>query len=127
MEQEPLFFEDVNDALKYAAHGAGYKDLASELFPEKAMTSPETAARYLSDCLNSNRSEKLDQQQVQLILRRAKEAGCHAAMNFIAGDAGYEQPVPRNAKDEALALDREIARSLKTVEHLLKRRAGVNG
>lgn len=81
-------FESVNDALQSAVTAlGGYKKVGPVLRPELPI---EQAAGWLRDCLNPGRREKLAPEQVMLILRRAREAGYHAAMNYVAFDAGYK-------------------------------------
>lgn len=85
-------FESVNDALQAAVTAlGGYKKVGPSLRPELPI---DQAAGWLRDCLNPARREKLAPEQVMLILRRARESGYHAAMNFVAFDTGYKaQPV----------------------------------
>jgi hypothetical protein len=81
-------FESVNDALQAAVTAlGGYKKVGPTLRPELPI---DQAAGWLRDCLNPARREKLAPEQVMLILRKAREAGYHAAMQFVAFDTGYK-------------------------------------
>lgn len=104
MDQRNLFIEDPDDALRECARSmGGLQRTGSVLRPE---LDPITAGRWLGDCLNPSKREKLDLRQILLILREARKVGCHAAMNYIARDAGYAQPRPVEPEDEAAELQR---------------------
>jgi len=94
-------FESINDALQAAVTAlGGYKKVGPMLRPELAI---DQAANWLRDCLNAARREKLAPEQVMLILRKAREAGYHAAMNFVAFDTGYKAtPVDPTSQVEQL-------------------------
>lgn len=111
MEQQPLFFEDVLAALKYTVQCIGKpKDVGSRIFPHKE--DPEAAGRMLSDCLNENRNNRLDPEQLILLLRMAKEKGCHSGIEYICQAAGYSRPEPINEEDEKAELQREFIASV---------------
>lgn len=127
MEQEPLFFEDANDALRYLVQSSGgAKKIGAELFPGK---SPDQASRVLMDCMNSTRNEKLDIDQLIHLLRIGQQNGCNSAINFICGAAGYSQPTPITPADEAAQLQAAIVRGQQELTQALNRynalRAGV--
>lgn len=94
-------FESVNDALQSAVNAlGGYKKVGPALRPELPI---EQAAGWLRDCLNPGKRDKLGPEQVMLILRKAREAGYHAAMNFVAFDTGYKAtPVDPTSQIEQL-------------------------
>lgn len=82
------FHESINDALQAAVMAlGGYKKVGQLLRPELSV---DQASGWLRDCLNPGRREKLSPEQVMLILRSARAAGYHAAMQFIAFDTGYK-------------------------------------
>lgn len=85
-------YESVNDALKSAVAAlGGVKKIGPKMRPE--MTT-EQAAQWLRDCTNPDRRERLSPEQVLMVLRLAREAGFHAAMDYVAFDCGYKaQPV----------------------------------
>ena len=86
----------------------GSKKVAPLMWPDKTIGD---AARYLCDCLNDERPAKLDFSQVLYILRKAKEAGIHIGMDFIADHVGYSHPTPIEPEDEAAALQRQFIES----------------
>ncbi|MBL8518208.1 MAG: hypothetical protein JNM76_14700 [Betaproteobacteria bacterium] len=88
MQQNALFVENVNEALREAVKAAGgVKVVASKLRPELSV---DDASTWLRDCLNPSRRERLDPERVVFILRLAREAGSHVAMQFIGAECGYE-------------------------------------
>jgi hypothetical protein len=105
-------FESVNDALQSAVKAlGGYKVLGPALRPELPI---EQAAGWLRDCLNPTRREKLAPEQVMLILREAKKAGYHAAMDFLTSDAGYKA-VPIDPKTQVEELEMRFCESVQTL------------
>lgn len=81
-------FDNVNDAMQATVNAlGGYKKVGPMLRPELPI---DQAAGWLRDCLNPGRREKLAPEQLLLILRKAREVGYHAAMNFLAFDTGYK-------------------------------------
>jgi len=94
-------FESVNDALAHIVTAlGGFKKVAPAMRPELPI---EQAAGWLRDCLNPARREKLAPEQVLLLLRLARAAGHHAAMNFMAFDTGYKaQPVEPESQEQEL-------------------------
>lgn len=103
MQAEMPFYEGPEDALRSAVQSlGGAKAVGAKVFPDK---SPERAAQQLLDCLNTGRPEKLELSQVLLILRMARDAGHHGAMQWIAGDIGYDVKAVTKAEE----LDRVTA------------------
>lgn len=101
-----LFHDSLADALRECVQACGgHKAVGVLLWPEKAA---DVAGRLLSDCLNDAKRERLSPEQVLLLLRLARERGCHAAMHFIARDAGYSDPQPLEPEDERAKLQREF-------------------
>lgn len=116
MEQKALFHDDINDALRAAIKACGgTKAVAAKLWPEKTVTDAQS---YLNDCLNTARPAKLSPEQVLLLLRWAREAGCHDAINYLAGEAGYSAPLPIEPDDELARLQREYIAAVKTLQAL---------
>lgn len=105
--QEKLFYESVYEAIGEVVRAAGgTKKVGAMLWPEK---SADAAGAMLKDCLNPDRREKLDPEQVAFIRRLGRQIGCHALMNFEAQDAGYEKPKPLNSEEQARRLVDVIA------------------
>jgi hypothetical protein len=91
MQQQKLLIETLADAVAdVAAVYGGRKVLAGLLWPTKT---PQEAHTRLLDCLNPERSAKLAPGDVMMIARLGRERGCHAVMQFMCADAGYEPPV----------------------------------
>jgi len=120
--------ESINDALVECVKACGgSKAVGPQLWPELA---PDAAQRKLLDSLNEDRQAKLSPEQVVLILRLARERGCHVGMTFLASALGYTQPEPIAPADELAELQRtgnELTRQLlaqqQRIEQLLKARA----
>lgn len=120
MEQQPLFFEDVYAALKYVVQSLGKpKDVGPLIFPHKE--DPFAAGRLLSDCINPNRDSKLDIEQVILLLRLAREKGCHLGIEYLCTAAGYTKPTPVEPNDERAALQRQFIQSVTELRQLANR------
>ena len=92
MDQPPLFVESIYDALK-AIVGClgGPKTVGARLWPAKSV---DDARRQLLDCLNPDRNDKLDPEQVVLLFRLAREAGFHVAKHWLDTETGYEPSKP---------------------------------
>lgn len=116
---EPLFFEDIEDALRYVVQCmGGAKVVGAKVRPEM---DPDKAGRWLADCLNDLRREHLAPQQVLMVLRMARQAGIHAAMRHINGECGYADPTPIEPEDEIARLQREYVEATKTLGALVTR------
>jgi hypothetical protein len=114
-----LFHESLADALRECiAVCGGLKAVGKVLWPEKDC---DIAGRLLADCLNEAKREKLSPEQVLLLLRSAREKGCHAGMAFIARDLGYADPQPIEPEDERAKLQREFIESTKRLAQMAQR------
>lgn len=114
-----LFHESLADALRECIVSCGgMKAVGTLLWPEKEA---DTAGRRLSDCLNDSKPEKLAPEQVLLILRLAREKGCHAGMVYIARDLGYADPQPIEPEDEKAKLQREYIEAARSMSKLAQR------
>lgn len=125
MTQEALFYEDIDDALSEVIRACGgAKVVSSKLWPEKT---PDAAHRLLLACLNEHRPERLSPEHVLLLLKMGRACGCHAGMNFIARDTGYDDPKPVEPEDERARLQREFIEAQKAMQMLAGRmeRAGM--
>lgn len=68
--QQVLFHESLNDALREVVQTlGGTKKVGVLMRPEK---SADEAARWISDCLNPDRREKFDPEQVLWLLREGR-------------------------------------------------------
>lgn len=112
--QVPLFVEDLNEALRATINAlGGYKSVGVELRPEKTAVD---AGKWLADCLNPDKRDKLDPEQLAYIRRKARQAGCHVLAAFEMQDAGYAPPVAIEPEDERAALIRQFNESVKALE-----------
>ena len=116
MEQNSLFVEDIYQALNDCVRAAGgNKAVAASLWPDKSILKQQV---YLNDCLNRERNEKLDPEQILFILRLAKEKGCHVGMDFINESCDYEPPKPVNRKEKRAELQQEFIKAVKSLGEL---------
>ncbi|HEY4698698.1 MAG TPA: hypothetical protein VIH29_11945 [Gallionella sp.] len=77
----------INEALREVVQAlGGARKVGVMMRPEK---SAKDAARWISDCLNVERREKFDPEQVMWLLREGRNIGCHSAMYFVGREAGY--------------------------------------
>jgi hypothetical protein len=115
------FHESATDALVSAVTAlGGYKKVGPMLRPELPI---DQAAGWLRDCLNAGRREKLSPDQFLLVMRKARESGYHALMNFVAFDTGYKAvPVdPQTQEDELKARFCDAVESLSGIKSQLER------
>lgn len=118
MNQEPLFFDDIREALRHVvATLGGAKVVGSKMRPD---LKPEHAARWLNDCLNNDRREHLHLDQLLQLLRMGREGGAHAAMTYLADDAGYKA-TPVEPADEHSELMRQYVAAAKAMGEIAKR------
>jgi len=121
-------FTDWSDALDGVVHALdGYKKVGVLLRPELE-TKPEAAAQWLRDCLNPEKRERLNPDQVFMLLRLARAANYHAAKHWMDSELGYEQGKPVNAKDELVNLQTrgaDLIRELRAVTDRMERLQGI--
>lgn len=118
-------FDTINDALTSAVNSlGGFKKVGPVLRPELPI---DQAAGWLRDCLNPTRREKLAPEQVLLILRLARQAGVHSAMQFLAFDTGYKAvPVdPQTQQQELQQKFVDAVAGLAAIQSQLQRFHGV--
>lgn len=102
MQQQPLFFEDLNEAIKaLVQYLGGTKKVGQMLRPELSV---DAASTYIRDCMNPDRREKLSPEQLILLMKKGREAGCHVLMSYLSDEAGYKAPEPLEPLDEAAEL-----------------------
>lgn len=122
MQIDMPFFDSPEDALKAIIQQlGGIKKVGPRLFPDKTV---DAAARYLLDCVNSERSEKLALSQIMMLLRMAADAGYHTAFAWLAGDVGYDiKPITRAEEVDRLTSvveqsSKTLAAALATLERI---------
>lgn len=109
--QSPLFVEDLNTALADVVRAlGGFKKVGATLKPDKMA---DEAGRWLSDCMNRDKREKLDLDQIMWLLKEGRKIGCHTAIHFMATEAGYSSPTPIEPKDEMAELQRQFMESVR--------------
>ena len=115
MIQEALFFESIYEAMKsVVVRAGGNKAVGCRLRPTKT---PEAAGRWLADCLNPARDERLEPEDFIALLRMGRELGHHAAMQYLATESGY-QAIPLEPEDEKARLQREFVEGVKALGQL---------
>lgn len=125
MDQPALFHESLHDALRDCVRALGEpKAVGHAMRPEKSM---DDARTWLLNCLNPERPEKFDPEQILWLLREARKVGCHAAMAYIARECGYADPQPIEPEDERAQLQRQFVEQSKAMQQLFARmeRAGI--
>lgn len=119
MDQLTLMHEDLYDALRDVVRAlGGTKVVGPQIWPTKP---PLEASRLLSDCLNRERREKLDPEQLLWLLRRGRQEGCHAAMDYFSDEAGYERARPRNVAEERRQLEEQVVAAAKLLDRVSRR------
>lgn len=123
--QHGLFHESLNDALREVILAlGGTKKVGALMRPEKAA---DDAARWISDCLNPDRRERLDPDQVLWLLREGRKVGCHSAMNYLCAEAGYSAAQPVEPKDELAELQRQFIEASKSLSRMADRIERIGG
>ena len=118
-QQLPLLVEDLPTAIRTVIQAlGGAKKAGSMLRPELPA---DDAARWLRDCLDDSRREKLSLEQFLLLLTEARRAGCHAAMAYLCETAGYAPPQPVEPEDEAAELQRQFIASVALMQQIERR------
>lgn len=119
MEQSSLFITDIYDALSDIVRAlGGPKKVAAVLKPDRLA---DEAAKWIKDCLNRERRERFDPEQLIWLLARGREVGCHGAIHYICEKTGYEKPSPVSPEDEKAKLQRQVIEAAKTLERSLDR------
>jgi len=118
MQQNNLFHESITDAMRDVVMAlGGTKAVGVKMRPEMPA---DHAARWLADCLNADRREKLNPDQVFWLMREGRMAGCHILMNYLAQESGYSvQPI--EPQDELADLQRNFIESTHLQARLVER------
>lgn len=124
-DQIPLFVEDYNEAIRATVQAlGGFKRVGSEMKPDMAV---DAAGRWLADCCNGDKREKLSPNELAYIRRRARVENVHILASFEMREAGYADPQPITPEDEAAQIQREFIQASKHMTSLFSRmeRAGL--
>lgn len=104
-DQQKLFITDIYDALGDIVRAlGGPKAVGQAMRPEKT---GDDAAGWVKDCLNRNRREKFDAEQIMWLLKKGREVGCHDPIKWICAQSGYTEPEPVEQETELARLLRE--------------------
>lgn len=115
--QPPLWIDSVYDALgAIVSHLGGAKSVGAMFWPAK---SAHDAGKLLKDCLNPDRAEKLDPEQILMLFRLARDAGYHDAKHWLDRETGYVPSEPANPQDEQTRLVAAIESAAETMKHAL--------
>lgn len=118
-DQIPLFVEDLSEAIRATVQAlGGFKAVGHSLRPDRGV---EEAGRWLADCLNSAKRERLDPEQLAWIRRTARQKGVHILAAFEMRDAGYAPPTPVEPEDERAMLQRQFVEAMRAQTELVKR------
>lgn len=98
-------FDDIYEAMREMVKQlGGAKAVGKAMKPEKTV---DQAQGWLLDCLNPNRSEKLDPEQVIWLFRMSHDAGFHEAKMFFDDATGYQSGAPLTKESEQAELTRK--------------------
>lgn len=104
-QQYELIHESLHDALREVVQAlGGTKNVGSMMRTDR---SADELGRWVADCLNQERREKFDPDQVAWLLREGRNIGCHSAMNYLARATGYAV-TPIEPQDEKAELQRQF-------------------
>lgn len=116
--QLQLIHETLNDALREVVQAlGGSKKVGPRMRPSK---SQDEGARWLLDCLNPDRREKFDPEDVLWLLKEGRRVACHSIMAFMAREGGYEA-TPIDPADEAADLQRQFIEAARAQQKMLDR------
>ncbi|WP_019654001.1 hypothetical protein [Variovorax atrisoli] len=118
MNESPLYDDELEAAKDTVKALGGAKKVGPIFWPDKT---PENASRYMLDCLNAGRPERLTPSQVLLLMRMGREVGHHGLAEHFMSEAGYQRPVPINPEAEAAVLAHQIDGVFGRAESLLAR------
>lgn len=125
MEQQDLIHEDWRDALRHAVKAmGGYDVVGAEIWPSKPR---RAAGAWLSDCLNPERPAKLDIEEIQQLMRMARNKGLHIVLHFLCDELGYSRPSPVEPADQEADVNRQLDASLEKLNQLTNRLARIRG
>lgn len=115
-----LHHETINDALTEVVQAlGGPKKVGAMMRPDKPV---EESSRWVRDCLNAERREHFDPEQIIFLLAKAREIHCHGAMAFLSNATGYSA-TPIEPADEAAKLQREFIECARLQGKMLERLA----
>lgn len=118
MHQESLWHESTEDALRSLVDAlGGFKKVGAMLRPTLPV---DQAGRWLAQCMDASRPEKLALEDLLFLLAEGRKQGCHVAATFLMRRSGYKDPEPLDVETELQRLQRqfvEAAQSLSVIGH----------
>jgi hypothetical protein len=85
-------FDDIYEAARAVVKAlGGAAAVGKRLWPKMPV---KTAEGRMLDSTNRNRSAKLDPEELLQLAKWGRETGCHALVDFINADTGYEPTKP---------------------------------
>lgn len=122
MQQDPLFFDSIDDAIGNAVQAlGGFKRVAGDLWP--AMKAESAYAKLKAALDPAKTRENLDQHEIQLIGERAAAVGNYAIPRWFSERCGGEfrvvSPVER-AQDLQQRFDNGVGELRHLVERMEK-------
>lgn len=118
MDQQTLFHESLADALLDTINQlGGPKRVGLALWPSKSMQQAQT---NLLNCLNDDRPEKFGLEEIDHILRLAREQGVLTPFKYLADQFDLELRVI-DPEDKRAALQREFVQRMDDLSQLAKR------
>lgn len=121
MTQMDLIHEDIYSALRTVVEClGGAKKVGNLLWPTKDVIDAE---RWLLDCLNPKRKQKLDMPEFMTLWRMSRDAGIHILAGFVAQEFGYRmEPITKEERQESIAVRFEALKTeLKALTALVER------
>ncbi len=127
-------FESMNEMLIACVKASGgSKVIGPILFPDKVKTNKDTseintepAQRWLLNCLDEGRAEKITPDQALLIMRLAREKGKHIGIGYLCESLGYSMPNPIDPADVKARLQIEFIEAVNKLDSI-KAKLQTNG
>lgn len=117
MNQTPLFFDDIDGALRHCVAVLGGPKKVGPMLRGEEMP-VDASSRWVSDCLNPDRPAQFHPHQVMVMLRSARALGDHTTMNWLAGECGYDA-IPITKAQEVDRLTSAMEQSAKTLASVM--------
>lgn len=122
--QMNLMHDSITDSIREVIMAlGGFKKVGALMFPEALA---DHAAGKIRDCLNPDRRERFTPEQLLMIARMGRQAGCHALINYMAREAGYADPQPIDPEDEVARLQREFIEATRALSAMAARIEQIN-
>lgn len=117
VQQQSLWHDTLSEAVRAAVEAlGGCKPVAASLWPSMPA---QQAGRKLAHCLDDERAEKLSLDELDWIVREAREHGCHTIPGYLSRH-GY-QVTPVSKEDQADELKRDFVAAVAAAQELGKR------